>query len=62
MVVGSYSTTVGYGDITPSSDLGRIAGVIAIVIGIFGYTHTITLILERLNDFIKRKKVITIQR
>ena len=43
------STTVGYGDITPSSDLGRIAGVIAIVIGIFGYTHTITLILERVK-------------
>lgn len=40
------STTVGYGDITPSSDLGRIAGVIAIIIGIFGYTHTISLILE----------------
>jgi voltage-gated potassium channel len=40
------STTVGYGDITPSTNLGRIAGVIAIVIGIFGYTHTISLILE----------------
>lgn len=40
------SSTVGYGDLVPVTTPGRVAGVIAIVIGIFGYTHTISLILQ----------------
>ncbi|TYP95422.1 TrkA-N domain-containing protein [Fodinibius salinus] len=40
------SATVGYGDLVPYSTAGRIAGVIAIVIGLFGYTHIIGLILQ----------------
>lgn len=45
------SSTVGYGDLVPVTTPGRIAGVIAIVIGIFGYTHVISLILK----YVQRK-------
>lgn len=40
------SATVGYGDLVPYSTAGRAAGVIAIIIGIFGYTHIIGIILQ----------------
>ncbi|WP_138429937.1 ion channel [Fodinibius saliphilus] len=40
------SATVGYGDIVPYTTAGRIAGVVAIIIGLFGYTHVIGLILQ----------------
>lgn len=40
------SSTVGYGDLVPYTTPGRIAGVIAIVIGLFGYTHIIGIILQ----------------
>lgn len=40
------SSTVGYGDLVPVTTPGRIAGVIAIVIGLFGYTHVIGIILQ----------------
>lgn len=40
------SATVGYGDLVPYSMGGRTAGVIAIIIGLFGYTHIIGIILQ----------------
>jgi voltage-gated potassium channel len=40
------SATVGYGDLVPYTLMGRTAGVIAIIIGIFGYTHIIGIILQ----------------
>ncbi|NGP88892.1 potassium channel family protein [Fodinibius halophilus] len=40
------SATVGYGDIVPYTTAGRAAGVVAIIIGLFGYTHIIGLILQ----------------
>lgn len=40
------SATVGYGDLVPLTTAGRAAGVIAIVIGLFGYTHIIGIILQ----------------
>ena len=43
------STTVGYGDVVPATLLGRFAGVIATVVGIYGYTNTISIILQRVT-------------
>lgn len=40
------SATVGYGDLVPYTTPGRAAGVIAIIIGLFGYTHIIGIILQ----------------
>ncbi len=40
------SATVGYGDIVPYTTAGRAAGVVAIIIGLFGYTHVIGIILQ----------------
>jgi len=40
------SSTVGYGDLVPYSTAGRVAGMIAIAIGLFGYTHIIAIILQ----------------
>lgn len=40
------SATVGYGDLVPYTTAGRAAGIIAIIIGLFGYTHIIGIILQ----------------
>ncbi len=40
------SSTVGYGDVIPTTTAGRAAGVFAIIIGIYAYTHVISLILR----------------
>ena len=50
------STTVGYGDLVPETTVGRIAGVIAIVIGIYGYTHAISLILQNVQAKLEEEK------
>ncbi len=40
------SATVGYGDIIPATMEGRAAGVFAIIIGVYAYTHVVSLILR----------------
>lgn len=40
------SATVGYGDIIPTTMEGRAAGVFAIIIGVYAYTHVVSLILR----------------
>lgn len=50
------STTVGYGDIVPITHVGRLAGVIAIIVGIFGYTHTISLILTSVRQHLEAEE------
>lgn len=50
------SATVGYGDIYPMSTGARLAGVAAILIGIYCYTNFVTLTAESLNGFVNRAR------
>ncbi|MBI3885977.1 MAG: hypothetical protein HY302_09655 [Opitutae bacterium] len=50
------SATVGYGDIFPMTTGGRVAGVVAILIGIYCYTNFVTLTAESLNGFANRER------
>lgn len=43
------SSTVGYGDIVPLTTGGRVIGTFVILIGIFVYTYTISLILTKVK-------------
>lgn len=40
------SSTVGYGDLVPYTVAGRIAGIVAIAIGLFDYTPIVGIILQ----------------
>lgn len=50
------SATVGYGDIYPVTTGGRIAGVGAILVGIYCYTNFVTLTAESLNGYANRTR------
>ncbi len=49
------STTVGYGDISPVTTQGRIAGVVAIIIGVYFYTNFITITADSLHGMTNQK-------
>ncbi len=49
------SATVGYGDVFPVTFGGRLAGVGAILTGIYCYTNFVTLTAESLNGFANRE-------
>ena len=49
------STTVGYGDISPVTTAGRVAGVFAILIGIYFYTNFITITADHLHGLTNQK-------
>lgn len=49
------STTVGYGDISPVTTPGRLAGVIAILIGVYFYTNFITITADSLHGMTNQK-------
>lgn len=55
------STTVGYGDISPVTHAGRLAGVVAIIIGIYSYTNVITLTASYVHERMERHKLGTAQ-
>lgn len=55
------STTVGYGDISPITLQGRIAGAITIITGIYCYTNFITLTAEKLHSLMHRDRLGTAQ-
>lgn len=49
------STTVGYGDISPVTTQGRLAGVVAILIGVYFYTNFITITADSLHGMTNQK-------
>jgi len=51
------STTVGYGDISPVTTQGRIAGVFAIIIGVYFYTNFITITADSLHGMTNQKRL-----
>jgi len=55
------STTVGYGDIFPITVAGRLAGIVAIIIGIYTYTNVITLTADFVKERMDRHKLGTEQ-
>ena len=48
------STTVGYGDVAPVTSMGRAAGVVTILVGIYCYTNFIALTAESLHGLTNR--------
>jgi voltage-gated potassium channel len=55
------STTVGYGDIAPISTMGRLAGVVTIVVGIYCYTNFIALTADKLHGVTNQTRLGTAQ-
>jgi voltage-gated potassium channel len=51
------STTVGYGDIAPVTSMGRIAGVIAVLVGIYSYTNFITITADHLHGMTNQHRL-----
>jgi len=51
------STTVGYGDISPVTAHGLLAGVFAILIGVYCYTNFITITADSLHGVTNQKKL-----
>ena len=55
------STTVGYGDIAPVTTMGRLAGVVTIIIGIYCYTNFIAITADSLHGVANRTRLGTAQ-
>ncbi len=49
------STTVGYGDVAPATGMGRLIGVVTIIIGIYGYTNFIAITADSLHGLTNQK-------
>ncbi len=55
------STTVGYGDVAPVTGMGRAAGVVTILVGIYCYTNFIALTADSLHGLTNRHRLGTAQ-
>ncbi len=51
------STTVGYGDISPVTTMGRFTGVVTIIIGIYCYTNFIAITADSLHGMTNQKRL-----
>lgn len=49
------STTVGYGDVAPATGMGRLIGVVTIIIGIYGYTNFIAITADSLHGMTNQR-------
>lgn len=48
------SATVGYGDIVPATNAGRVVGIFAIITGFFIYTNMVAIIAESVHGLLDR--------
>ncbi|MSU50278.1 MAG: two pore domain potassium channel family protein [Opitutus sp.] len=55
------STTVGYGDVAPVTGMGRAAGIVTILVGIYCYTNFIALTADSLHGLTNRHRLGTAQ-
>jgi voltage-gated potassium channel len=55
------STTVGYGDIAPVTTIGRLAGVVTIIVGIYCYTNFIAITADSLHGLANQGRLGTAQ-
>jgi len=55
------STTVGYGDVAPATGVGRLIGVVTIIIGIYGYTNFIAITADSLHGMTNQRRLGTAQ-
>ncbi|MSU46386.1 MAG: two pore domain potassium channel family protein [Lacunisphaera sp.] len=51
------SSTVGYGDVAPMTGMGRLVGVVTIIIGIYGYTNFIAITADSLHGMTNQKRL-----
>ena len=51
------STTVGYGDIAPITAIGRLAGVVTIIVGIYCYTNFIAITADSLHGLTNQRQL-----
>jgi voltage-gated potassium channel len=51
------STTVGYGDVAPVTGMGRLVGVVTIIVGIYGYTNFIAITADSLHGMTNQKRL-----
>lgn len=51
------STTVGYGDIAPITGMGRAAGAVVIIIGIYCYTNFIAITADMLHGLTNQRRL-----
>lgn len=49
------SSTVGYGDITPTTWQGRVAAIITIIVGMYIYTNFVTIIADLIRQSIEKE-------
>jgi voltage-gated potassium channel len=55
------STTVGYGDIAPITGMGRAAGAVVIIVGIYCYTNFIAWTADMLHGLTNQRRLGTAQ-
>ena len=52
---------MGYGDVAPATGMGRLIGVVTIIIGIYGYTNFIAITADSLHGMTNQRRLGTAQ-
>jgi len=51
------TSTVGYGDIVPSTSGGRLVAIVGILIGFYLFTNLVAIITESVQQFVERRRL-----